>query len=98
VTLEERQELAPAPLGRALTRRIAVERDDDLFDLEILQTQVLLGGKRGAHRRDNVRDARLMRCEDVEVALDDHGGSLRANGRQRRVERVERRALVEERG
>src|SRR4029079_12569476 len=89
--------VASAPLRRALAGGVTVEGDDDAFDLHVLQPQVLLAREGGTHRSDNVRDACLMRGDRVEVALDDHRGPFAPDRGPRDVERIERRALVEER-
>ena len=80
-----------APAAALRRRReagdVAVEQDRHLAAIAALEQLDVLGRERGAADGHGVRDARLVQADDVEVALDEHGGARLADGLAREIEK-----------
>ena len=87
-----------AQRARALTRRVHVVGQHDLLGRVARQERHLARRQRGAEAGDHVLEAGLVGHERVRVALHDHRDPGLADGGLRAVQRIERPALVEQRG
>ena len=94
--LDQRQRDVERAIGRAAAGVVAVEAQDRLVGHPPHQRK-LIGGERGAERRDGRLEARRRHGDHIDIALDrDHAPAV-MRGLARRGDVVERRALVEER-
>ncbi|OQA38109.1 MAG: hypothetical protein BWY52_03298 [Chloroflexi bacterium ADurb.Bin325] len=85
-----------AAQGGLLARGVRVQRQGDVAAVALDLAHLRLG-QRGAHPRDDVRHADLVRADDIHVALDEHGQVCIADGLAGHVQPEQHAALVEER-
>ena len=93
----EVEEQGAGALGGGHARAVGVHGEHDARG-EAREPGGVALGEGGAHRRDEVAEARLPRPDHVEVALDDDDGAALAGGGTGEIEAVEGAALIEDLG